>query len=102
MDFGRTASVLYPRLGPNPVHIDNRALDGFIDRFRTIGCQELDCDACRYCHEWADRAVTIDPEWKAKMTGIYGQLLGDIDSGAFWEPYLRTLGDAAGRLWASR
>jgi collagenase-like PrtC family protease len=102
MDFGRTAGVLYPRLGPNPVFIDNRALDGFIDRFRDVGCQDLDCESCRYCHSWAERVVAIDPEWKAKMTGIYDHLLGEIDSGTFWEPYLRTIGDAAGRVWASK
>ncbi|MBI5480489.1 MAG: U32 family peptidase, partial [Deltaproteobacteria bacterium] len=33
MDFGRAASVLYPRRGPNPGSLDHRALDGFIDRF---------------------------------------------------------------------
>ncbi len=35
MRYGRTASVLQPRRGRNPIQIDNRALDGFIDRFLT-------------------------------------------------------------------
>lgn len=96
--FGQTASVLYPRRGPNPVQIDNRALDSFMERFRTQGCQDVDCEACRYCHEWAERVVKIDPEWKAEMHRIYDDLLEELDSGSFWDPYLRTLGQMARQL----
>ena len=90
VELGRTGSLLYPRRGPNPVQIDNRDLDGFMDRFRTQGCQDLDCEACRYCHRWADRAVHIDPEWRERMTGMYEDLIGDLDGGRFWEPYWRS------------
>jgi len=100
IDFGKTASVLYPLVGENPVQIDNRALDGFIDRFKKQGCQDLDCETCRYCHVWADKAVHIDPDWAARMGAIYDDLLGDMDSGSFWEPYLQTARKAAGRLKA--
>ncbi len=98
IEFGRTASVLYPRVGPNPVSIDNRALDGFMERFRTQGCQDVDCESCRYCHEWADRVVRIDPAWKQRMAGIYSDLVGEIDSGRFWDPYLKTIGELARRI----
>ncbi|HEY3356416.1 MAG TPA: U32 family peptidase [Polyangia bacterium] len=100
MEFGQTAGVLYPRRGPNPVMIDNRALDGFIERFRTKGCQATDCESCRYCHEWAARTVQIDPAWKQKMAAIYADLLAEIDRGSFWDPYLKTLGEAARELVA--
>ncbi len=93
IDFGQAASVLYPRRGPNPVQIDNRSLDGFMKRFEKQGCQDSDCETCRYCHRWAEKTVKIDPEWKAKMTRIYADLLGDIDGGTFWDPYHRTLAD---------
>ena len=99
VDFGHATSMLYPREGRNPVTIDNRALDGFLDRFVKQGCQPTDCESCRYCHEWASRAVTIDPEWKAKLEPMYKDLLGDIEGGAFWEPYLRTASALAQRLW---
>lgn len=89
--FGKAASMLYPRTGPNPVQIDNRALDGFIERFKREGCMELDCESCRYCHRWADKAVKIDPAWTAQMTPLYDELVDDLDSGALWEPYTRTL-----------
>jgi collagenase-like PrtC family protease len=91
MEFGRLAGVLYPRQGANPVVVDNRALDGFMDRFRAQGCSDLDCQRCRYCHEWAERAVHIDPAWAARMRTVYRELLGEVDSGGFWEPYSRTI-----------
>jgi hypothetical protein len=98
INFGQTASVLYPLRGPNPVQIDNRSLDGFIDYFKTNSCMDMDCEKCRYCHEWADKVVRIDPEWKQKMAAIYDDLLQETDSGSFWDPYLKTIGEMARRL----
>ncbi|MFA6032725.1 MAG: U32 family peptidase [Myxococcota bacterium] len=98
MEFGKTASVLYPLRGANPVQIDNRSLDGFLDRFRKTGCQGLDCDSCRYCHEWAEKTVQIDPLWRTKMGAIYKDLITEIDSGSFWDPYVKTVGETAGRV----
>lgn len=98
MEFGQTASLLYPRRGPNPVQIDNRALDGFMERFKTQGCVDVDCEECRYCHEWADRVVQLDPQWEGRMGEIYDDLLHEIDGGAFWDPYLKTLGQVARKL----
>jgi collagenase-like PrtC family protease len=88
IEFGEAASVLFPLMGENPVFIDNRKLDGFIDRFKKQGCMTLDCEKCRYCHKWADRAVKIDPDWKKKMALIYDDLLDEIYTGGFWEDYL--------------
>ena len=94
IDFGQAASVLFPRRGPNPVQIDNRALDGFMERFKVKGCQDVDCESCRYCHDWAAKVVQIDPAWKERMRAIYKDLLGDIDGGSFWDPYLSTFLEA--------
>jgi hypothetical protein len=96
IDFGQVASVLFPRRGPNPVQVDNRSLDGFMERFKTQGCQDVDCESCRYCHQWADKVVKIDPTWKVRMQAIYKDLLGDIDGGSFWDPYHRTIDEAPG------
>jgi collagenase-like PrtC family protease len=97
MELGRRASLLYPRTGENEVTIDNRALDGFIDRFVGKSCQDVDCEECRYCHEWADRTVRISPAFRRDMQRIYADLLDDIHGGAFWEDYAQTLRKAAGR-----
>jgi collagenase-like PrtC family protease len=88
--FGKAASILYPLQGPNPVFIDNRKLDGFLERFRANGCASRDCDECRYCHRWAEQAVTIDPQWKSALKEVFDDLLGDLHSGAFWEPYYKS------------
>jgi len=42
------------------VEIDNRAMDGFIDFFKTHGCTSRSCDSCRYCDDWARRVVKVD------------------------------------------
>jgi collagenase-like PrtC family protease len=97
VEMGKTASMLFPRRGPNPVYIDNRALDGYFQRFRERGCHDRDCLDCGYCQMWADRVVTIDPVWRRKMNAIYDDLLAEIDGGTFWEAYLRTAADLAGR-----
>ena len=43
------------------VYIDNRKLDGLLDRFPEQACAP-GCFRCRYCHEFARRAVTIHKE----------------------------------------
>ena len=98
IDFGKAAGVLYPRTGPNPVQIDNRSLDGFIDHFKNRGCQDKDCESCRYCHKWAEKAVKIDPAWRSRMGAIYDDLLDELDSGSFWDPYIKTVKEIAGNL----
>ena len=50
--------------GPPPVYIDNRKLDGFMDRLANKGCKDVDCEACRYCHQWAERSVAIDEQYR--------------------------------------
>ncbi len=90
VEFGKALSMLYPREGDNPVYIDNRALDGFLDRFETRSCEALDCETCRYCHAWAEKAVSIDPRWRDQMTGLYDRLLDDLHGGSLWESYAAT------------
>jgi|SRR5690554_3562157 len=43
------------------VHIDNRALDGFMKVFLKGECKAKDCgNKCRYCFDLADKAITMD------------------------------------------
>ncbi|KAF0242084.1 MAG: peptidase [Planctomycetota bacterium] len=70
--------------GPPPVHVDNRLLDGFIDRFLSTGCKEVDCESCRYCHRWADRAVRIDTQFRDKCEALYREVFDDMQSGRMW------------------
>lgn len=91
IDFGKTLSVLYPLRGANPVYIDNRALDGFMERFHKHSCQDVDCESCRYCHRFADKAIRIDPAWRSRMREIFDDLLQDVDGGEFFEPHRETV-----------
>lgn len=90
--FGKTLSLLYPREGDNPVYVDNRALDGFFDRFlKGFSCEDKDCEKCRYCHRFAEKAVKIDPAWRREMTTQFDTLLDTLHDGSLWESYRRTL-----------
>lgn len=91
VDMGKHQGILFPRReGRHFIEIDNKALDGFIDQFRRRSCLDQVCEECGYCHEWAERVVKIDPEWKAKALDQYEHLFDDLHGGSFWEPLAST------------
>ena len=67
-----------------PVYIDNRALDGFIERFRTNSCMDVDCEECRWCHEFAAKAVTIDETSRDAALEAYEELFASLHGGSMW------------------
>lgn len=97
VSYAKKLSMLYPREGDNPVYIDNRALDGFLDQFKEQGCENLDCETCRYCHRWAEKVVKMDPEWVRGMTEKNQNLLGSLHDGSLWESPADTVKKAAKR-----
>ena len=101
VDYGKKSSMLYPRQGDNPVYIDNRKLDGFMDRFEKLGCEELDCEDCRYCHKWAEKSVHFDQEWRKEMTETFDDVLDDLHSGTLWESYFTTMKKKFGGMLGS-
>jgi collagenase-like PrtC family protease len=100
--LGRRTGLLYPRRGENELRLDNRKLDGFIDRFLQRSCIDVDCEKCRYCHAWAEKALRIDPEYRREVLGLYEDLLADMHDGSFWSEV--KAGDLieAGRLLRKR
>jgi len=70
--------------GPPAVYVDNRALDGFLDRFRDAGCRDEDCGECRWCHRFASRAVRVDEVHRAKALAAYEELFRSLDGGDMW------------------
>jgi collagenase-like PrtC family protease len=44
------------------MQIDNRALDGFAEHFKTHDCYHSSCDECGYCKRWAEKVVRVDRE----------------------------------------
>ncbi|GMV39806.1 MAG: hypothetical protein AMXMBFR64_15220 [Myxococcales bacterium] len=95
--LGRTMGLLYPRRGESPLVLDNRKMDGFVDRFRERSCIDQDCESCRWCHKFADKALTIDPAWREEVLAQYRSLFDDMHGGSFWEMKPTDLVDA-GRL----
>ncbi len=89
VQLGQAMSLLYPRRGEQGVVVDNKSLDGFLDRFRKTSCQPLDCQRCRYCHQWAEQHVKIDPGYKERVVGLLADLLDEMYSGSFWSSYAK-------------
>jgi len=67
-----------------PVYIDNRALDGFIERFRTNSCMDIDCEDCRWCHEFAAKAVKLDETNRVAALEAYEELFASLHGGSMW------------------
>ncbi|MDT8443347.1 MAG: U32 family peptidase [Desulfuromonadales bacterium] len=73
-----------PVEGHPPVYIDNRALDGFIERFRTNSCIDIDCEECRWCHEFAAKAIKIDETNREAALEAYEELFASLHGGSMW------------------
>jgi len=50
--------------------IDNRELDGFVERVKEIDCRRTDCGACGVCAEVAARAVRPNPELSPELAAL--------------------------------
>ncbi|MEN6371797.1 MAG: peptidase U32 [Armatimonadota bacterium] len=82
-DLARLQGMLYTRSDEKLV-VDNRKLDGFIDKFLDGDCLKSRCEDCRYCHSYADKAVHIDPVFRQECLELVGLLLNDLSSGEMW------------------
>jgi len=91
VSMGQHQGILFPRKGKPYVFVDNKKLNGFIDYFRKNSCQSVVCEKCRYCHDWAEKVVEIDPEWEKIARQQYENLFEDMYTGNFWEPYKDTI-----------
>src|SRR5512147_1792064 len=75
--------MLAPLAG-EPVFIDNRELTGFIPGFRDRDCRRTDCGTCGWCASYANKAVKIDPAYRAELLRLYEEAFGDMYSGELW------------------
>ncbi len=73
-----------PVEGVPPVFVDNRSLDGFLERFREAGCRDVDCEECRWCHEFARKAVRIDGAARAEALAAYDEVFRSLCDGSLW------------------
>jgi len=87
LSLKRLADVLgmtRPVKGTPPVFVDNRALDGFMERFLEEGCRDADCEACRWCHDFAAKAVRLDEAHRETALRQFDALFEALDGGAMW------------------
>lgn len=84
--LARLRSMLEPLTSEPPVWIENAKLEGFMERFRQNGgCRITECDRCRHCHEFAEKAVWIAPDHREKVLLLYEQIFEDLLTGRMWK-----------------
>jgi hypothetical protein len=66
---------------PRKVHIDNRKLDGFLDYYKKVDCLRTDCAQCGYCERMANRAISVDEEWRREMISRFDRALEILTTG---------------------
>jgi collagenase-like PrtC family protease len=77
-------SMTRPAEGDPLVYIDNRALDGFMERFRERGCREEDCGECRWCHEFAGKSLRMDEGKRALALAACDEIFRALHDGSMW------------------
>ena len=75
---------LLAALESDPVLIDNRALDGFLEGLQGIDCRKTDCTACGYCSIWTRKAVRVDEQYRTELLKLYADVFEDMYSGELW------------------
>jgi collagenase-like PrtC family protease len=68
--------------GRLPVRIANRALDGFIEFFRSKRDCRSGCGDCHYCDDYAQERMSIEPERDGFVSRI-GKAIGRFEAGAY-------------------
>jgi len=77
-------SMTRPVEGDPLVFIDNRALDGFMERFRERGCREEDCGECSWCHEFAGKSVRMDEGRRVRALAVCDEIFRALHDGSMW------------------
>lgn len=77
-------AMFAPQAGPPPVYIDNKLLSGFLDRFLSEGCRDVDCEACRYCHRVAAAVVEMEPAYRRECLALHREVHQRLVSGEAW------------------
>lgn len=67
-----------------PVYIDNKSLNGFVEKFAGGECYGNSCGDCTYCNQWADKVVRIDERYRNDVLARSEELEKAQRSGALW------------------
>ena len=74
---------LRPLVQDLKIHLDNRKLDGFIDKFMEVDCSVTDCSDCLYCNRIAKEALSYDKGYLANLTASYKEFFSGLAKGEF-------------------
>ena len=75
------ARAFQQRSKPPKMEIRGDALDGFVEGLAARDCRLLACDECRWCDDWAARAVRFDEGARAAYLDGMRENLVALDSG---------------------
>lgn len=76
--------MIYRSQHGDPLYIDNRALDGFLQGLIDRDCASRECNECHYCHTIARDALRVDEGYRRRCLELAKKLLADMRSGAMW------------------
>ncbi|MEK7485680.1 MAG: U32 family peptidase [Planctomycetota bacterium] len=82
--LAETKGMLTDLQGEPPVVIDNKKLDGFLERFMKLGCRDVNCDDCQHCHSYAKQAITINPNYRENCLNLHQKLDQELETGSLW------------------
>lgn len=71
----------------NAIYIDNRKLDGFLEKIKDLDCDKLSCEECGYCYGIAKKAVRINEGQSKIIKEMYKGCLETTVSGSLFKYY---------------
>lgn len=69
---------------PDDFYLDNRALDGFVQRFVEQDCNGRTCQGCVHCGETAQRLLRISPSAREQVRARNDRLLDGLIGGSLF------------------
>jgi len=67
------------------IHIDNRKLDGFIEHFKVMDCNQTSCSQCRYCENLFEKVALVKTPEVKKAAQRVRDFSGKLVSGELFE-----------------
>lgn len=81
VELAKKRGMIAPCTGTPPIYIDNRSLDGFIDRFRATGCRNVNCLTCKHCDEFAKKSIRVDEKYRLECLNLHEKVDDLLTSG---------------------
>jgi collagenase-like PrtC family protease len=80
-EFASFRGMQRPLAFKQPIHIDNRQLDGFLEGAWKRECRYNDCNRCQYCHKVAEKSVRIDEGYRQRCLEMHRGIEDSITRG---------------------